>query len=102
MLNKPYISLYIYSLLYLTSVSPMEHQEESDDDYDVEQPEGKKELKQSIYPLISRRDHPCAIIINNESFGIKLPKRLGSQRDAQTRFYHWKRNLECISLFIKI
>ena len=43
--------------------------------------EGKK-TKKSMYPVMSEKDPPCAIIINNEEF-VTLKKRSWSESDVQ-------------------
>ena len=48
--------------------------------------EGKKMKEKSLYPVISRRNLPCAMIINNTTFpskpGLRLKKRSWSQSDV--------------------
>ena len=49
----------------------------------VEGKKKKKKFKQSMYPIISKRNRPCAIIFNNQTFKPdKLDERTSSENDV--------------------
>ena len=75
-------------MIIIVESQPVKHQieqqesDKDDNDDDAAQPKAK----QSFYPVISRRNQPCAIIVNNKTFKSKpeqeLSERTWSEHDV--------------------